>query len=48
MTLQGEVVRAIVHEIKGQLMPQTQARLSATRQVDPEALDILRHCRLGH
>jgi TolB-like protein/lipoprotein NlpI len=39
LSLQCEVASAIVGGIEGKLNPQTQARLSSSRQVDPKALE---------
>jgi serine/threonine-protein kinase len=39
LVLQSEVARAIAKEIKAELAPQEQARLTTTRPVDPEAYE---------
>ncbi len=39
LTLQGEVARAIAHEISAQLTPEEAARLNRARPVDPQAYE---------
>lgn len=46
LVLQGEMVRAIAGEIRAQITPEESRRLSATRPVDPRALDAVLMARL--
>jgi tetratricopeptide (TPR) repeat protein len=39
LTLQSDLARAIATEIQGKLNPRTEARLAASRQIDPEAYE---------